>query len=65
LDSAYFDYLSNRSRNISDWRCAGRDPVALSALKRHAVELLFKWVKQNVRIKHFDGASENAVKTHI
>jgi IS4 transposase len=29
------------------------------------VELFFKWIKQNLRIKHFYGTSENAVKTHI
>jgi hypothetical protein len=25
----------------------------------------FKWIKQNLRIKHFYGTSENAVKTQI
>ena len=29
------------------------------------MELFFKWVKQNLRIKHFYGTSENAVKTQI
>jgi IS4 transposase len=29
------------------------------------VELFFKWIKQNLRIKHFHGTSENAVKTQI
>jgi hypothetical protein len=32
---------------------------------RWQVELFFKWIKQNLRIKHFYGASENAVKTQI
>src|SRR6202021_2104717 len=32
---------------------------------RWRVELFFKWVKQNLRIKHFYGTSENAVKTQI
>jgi len=32
---------------------------------RWQVELFFKWIKQNLRIKHFFGASENAVKTQI
>lgn len=32
---------------------------------RWAVELFFKWIKQNLRIKHFYGTSENAVKTQI
>src|SRR5262249_19704583 len=27
--------------------------------------LFFKWIKQNLRIKHFYGTSENAVKTQI
>ena len=30
---------------------------------RWRVELFFKWIKQNLRIKHFYGTSENAVKT--
>ena len=29
------------------------------------VELLFKWIKQHMRIKRFLGTSENAVKTQI
>ena len=29
------------------------------------VELFFKWIKQNLRIKTFYGTSENAVKTQI
>ena len=29
------------------------------------MELFFKWIKQNLRIKHFFGTSENAVKTQI
>jgi IS4 transposase len=39
--------------------------IAALYKKRWAVELLFKWVKQNLRIKHFYGTSENAVKTQI
>jgi hypothetical protein len=33
--------------------------------KRWQVELFFKWIKQHLRIKHFMGTSENAVKTQI
>ena len=33
--------------------------------QRWQVELFFKWIKQNLRIKHFYGTSENAVKTQI
>jgi hypothetical protein len=29
------------------------------------VELFFKWIKQHLRIRHFFGTSENAVKTQI
>ena len=29
------------------------------------VELFFKWIKQHLRIRHFYGTSENAVKTQI
>ncbi len=32
---------------------------------RWQVELFFKWIKQNLRIKRFYGTSENAVKSHI
>jgi len=32
---------------------------------RWQVELFFKWIKQNLRIKHFFGHSDNAVKTQI
>ena len=45
---------------------------ALSALtiarlykSRWQVELFFKWIKQHLRIRHFYGTSENAVKTQI
>lgn len=42
-------------------------PATIAALykKRWQVELFFKWIKQNLRIKHFFGTSENAVKTQI
>jgi hypothetical protein len=32
---------------------------------RWQVELFFKWIKQNLRIKSFFGTSENAVKTQV
>ena len=32
---------------------------------RWSVELFFKWIKQNLRIKRFYGTSENAVRTQI
>ncbi len=33
--------------------------------ERWKVELFFKWIKQNLKIKRFYGNSENAVKTQI
>ena len=33
--------------------------------KRWAIELFFKWIKQNLKIKRFLGRSENAVRTHL
>jgi len=32
---------------------------------RWQIELFFKWIKQHLRIKHFYGTSENAVKSQI
>ena len=32
---------------------------------RWKVELFFKWIKQHLRIKHFYGTNDNAVKTQI
>ena len=39
--------------------------VALLYKGRWTVELFFKWIKQHLRIKHFYGTSDNAVKTQI
>ena len=43
------------------------DAVVIAKLykERWKVELFFKWIKQNLRIKNFYGNSENAVKTQI
>lgn len=42
-------------------------PFTIAELYRHRwqVELFFKWIKQNLRIKAFYGTSENAVKSQI
>ena len=42
-------------------------PSAIAELYkcRWQIELFFKWIKQNLRIKSFYGTSENAVKTQI
>lgn len=39
--------------------------IAALYKQRWQVELFFKWIKQNLRIKHFYGTSENAVKSQI
>ena len=39
--------------------------IAMLYKQRWQVELFFKWIKQNLRIKTFYGTSENAVKTQI
>jgi hypothetical protein len=39
--------------------------IAALYKSRWHVELFFKWIKQHLRIKHFLGTSENAVKTQI
>lgn len=42
-------------------------PDIITSLYKHRwkIELFFKWIKQNLRIKHFYGTSSNAVKTQI
>jgi len=39
--------------------------IPLLYKNRWQIELFFKWIKQNLRIKSFYGTSENAVKTQI
>ena len=44
-----------------------RSASEISALykKRWDIELFFKWIKQNLKIKSFLGRNENAVKTQV
>ena len=39
--------------------------IAALYKRRWQVELFFKWIKQHLRIRHFYGTSENAVKTAV
>ena len=39
--------------------------IAMLYKLRGRVELFFKWIKQNLQIKHFLGTSANAVKTQV
>jgi hypothetical protein len=41
------------------------ETIAQLYKSRWRVELFFKWIKQNLRIKHFFGTSDNAVKTQV
>lgn len=39
--------------------------AAIRLVKGGQVELLFKWIKQHLRIKVFFGTSKNVVKTQV
>ncbi len=41
------------------------DEISEIFRSRWAIELFFKWIRQHVKIKHFYGRSENAVKNQI
>ena len=44
---------------------ASAEEIAALYKQRCQIELFFKWIKQNLKIKHFLGASENAVRIQI
>jgi hypothetical protein len=44
---------------------ASAQEIAQLYKDRWQIELFFKWIKQHLRIRHFLGCSENAVKTQI
>jgi hypothetical protein len=62
----YVDAIENKSlvflTNNFDLPAA---VIAALYKSRWQVELFFKWIKQNLRIKHFFGNSQNAVKTQV
>ena len=39
--------------------------IAALYKRRWQIELFFKWIKQNLKIRHFLGTSENAVRIQI
>jgi len=41
------------------------DTIAALYKARWEIELFFKWIKQNLKVKSFYGTSPNAVKTQI
>ena len=48
----------------NDLDAPARDIAALYK-RRWAIELFFRWIKQNLKIKHFLGVSENAVRIQV
>ena len=44
---------------------APAEDIAALYKQRWQIELFFKWIKQNLKIKHFLGTSENAVKIQV
>ena len=44
---------------------AEADTIAELYKQRWQIELFFKWIKQNLKIKHFLGTSENAVRIQL
>ncbi len=45
--------------------CASAEQIADLYKRRWAIELFFRWVKQTLKIAHFFGTSENAVRIQI
>lgn len=52
-------------RIVSNDLDATADEIAALYKRRWAIELFFRWVKQTLRIRHFIGRSENAVRIQI
>jgi hypothetical protein len=52
-------------RILSNDLDAGAREIADLYKRRWAIELFFRWVKQTLRIRHFLGTSENAVRIQI
>lgn len=73
------NHYTGSLRRITVWREDGKKPLVLATndfsrtavqiadlyKKRWKIELFFKWLKQNLKIKRFFGRSERAVKTQI
>jgi len=55
------EYFSIITNNLS----FSAQELAEMYRKRWEIEILFKWLKQNLKIKTFLGRSENAIKTQI
>ncbi len=54
FDLGYYDFARWAALDAAGWRIVTK--------RRRALELFFKWIEQNLKIEHFLGASENAVR---
>jgi len=62
----YFDSESNRRLVfLTNNFCLSAITIANLYKQRWQIELFFKWIKQNLKIKSFYGNSANAVKTQV
>lgn len=62
----YYDQEKNEVyRYITNCRKYSASTLVQLYIKRWQVELFFKWLKQNLKIKSFLGTSQNAVKNQI
>jgi hypothetical protein len=52
-------------RILSNDLDASAEEIAELYKRRWAIELFFRWVKQNLKIRHFLGSSQNAVRIQI
>lgn len=57
-EERYYQYITNCKKYAAT-------TLVQLYIKRWQVELFFKWIKQNLKIKSFFGTSENAVKNQI
>lgn len=62
----YFDSENNRRLVfLTNNFCLSATTIANLYKQRWQIELFFKWIKQNLKIKSFYGNSANAVKTQV
>jgi DDE family transposase len=67
LDCGYVDFARLHALHLFLTNHMALPALTIAALSksRLQVELFFEWIKQHLRIKHFMGNSENAVKTQV
>ena len=62
----FFDEETKKTyRFITNNFTLAASTIAAIYKRRWQIELFFKWIKQNLKIKSFLGTSENAVRTQI